>query len=69
MYKENSARYYRKCTQTFIQITRYSCQSLMELEFSEQIFEKYANTKFHENPSTGSRVVQCGQADRQTWRK
>jgi len=32
----------------------------MELEFSGQIFEKYANTKFHDNPSAGSRVVPCG---------
>ena len=24
-------------------------------------FEKYSNTKFHENPSSGSRVVPCGQ--------
>ena len=36
------------------------CQILIILEFSEQIFEKYANTKFHENPFSGSRVVPCG---------
>jgi len=35
----------------------------MKLEFSRQIFEKYSNTKFHENPSSGSRVVPCGQTD------
>ena len=28
----------------------------MELEFSGQIFEKFSNIKFHENPSSGSRV-------------
>jgi hypothetical protein len=28
------------------------------------IFEKYWNTKFHEDPSSGSRVVPCGQTDR-----
>ena len=28
----------------------------MRTEFSRQIFEKYANIKFHENPSRGSRV-------------
>ena len=38
----------------------------MELEFSAQIFEKYANRKFNENPSSGSRVVQFGWTDRQT---
>jgi hypothetical protein len=29
----------------------------MKLEISSQIFEEYSNTKFHENPSGGSRVV------------
>jgi hypothetical protein len=38
----------------------------MKIEFSGQIFEKYSNIKFHENPSNGSRVVQCGQTDGQT---
>jgi len=28
----------------------------MNLEFSRQIFEKYLNMKFHENPSSGSRA-------------
>jgi hypothetical protein len=32
----------------------------MALEFSQHIFEKYSNIKFHENPSSGSRVVPCG---------
>jgi len=36
----------------------------MKLRFSRQIFEKYPNIKFHENPSTGSRVVPCGQTER-----
>jgi hypothetical protein len=35
----------------------------MELKFSRQIFEKYANIKFNENPSSGKRVVPCGQTD------
>jgi len=29
----------------------------MKLEFARQIFEKEANIKFNENPSSGSRVV------------
>jgi hypothetical protein len=33
----------------------------MKLWFTRQIFEKYSTTKFHENPSSGSRVVPCGQ--------
>jgi hypothetical protein len=41
----------------------------MKLEFSRQIFEKYSNIKFHENLSTGSRVVPRGQTDRQTERQ
>jgi hypothetical protein len=33
---------------------------LMKLEFPRQIFEKYANTKFHTNPSSWSQVIPCG---------
>jgi len=32
----------------------------MELEFSQQIFEKYSNIKFHKNLSSGSRAVPNG---------
>jgi len=35
----------------------------MKLEFSQQIFEKYSNILFHENPSSGTQVVPCGQTD------
>jgi hypothetical protein len=45
--------------------TRYSCQILTKLEFSRQIFEISSNIKFHENPSSGSRVVPSGRTDRQ----
>jgi len=38
----------------------------MKLEFSGQIFEKYVNIKFHENPSGGARVVPCGRPDGRT---
>jgi hypothetical protein len=42
----------------------------MKLDFSEHIFEKYSNIKFHENPSSGSHVVprrrMDGQTDKQT---
>jgi len=41
----------------------YSCPILMQLEFSGQIFEKSSNIKFHENPSSGSKDVPCGQTD------
>jgi hypothetical protein len=32
----------------------------MKFEFSLKIFEKHSNVKFHENPSSGSRVVVVG---------
>jgi hypothetical protein len=37
----------------------------MQLELSREIFEKYSDIKFHENPSIGSRVP-CGRTDGQT---
>jgi len=43
--------------------TRYSSPILIKPEFSRQVFEKYPNIKFHENPSSGCRVVPCGQTD------
>jgi hypothetical protein len=48
-----------------MQSSRYSCQILMEHEFSRQIFEKYSSIKFHKNPSIGSRFVPCGRTDGQ----
>ena len=44
----------------FVQSTRYSCPILMCLAFSRQISYEYLNTKFHENPSSGSLVVPRG---------
>ena len=35
----------------------------MKLEYHRKIFEKSSNIKFHENPSSGSRVVPCGRTD------
>jgi hypothetical protein len=32
----------------------------MKLEFSQRIFKKSSNIKFHENPSSGRRDVPCG---------
>jgi hypothetical protein len=31
-------------------------QILINFEFSRQVLEKYSNTKFHENPFSGSRA-------------
>ena len=33
----------------------------MKCEFIGQIFKKFSNIKFHENPVSGSRIVPCGQ--------
>jgi hypothetical protein len=46
--------------------SHYSYRILMKLEFSGQIFGKNFNIKFHQNSSSWSRVVACGQLDRQT---
>ena len=36
----------------------------MKLETSGQVFEKCTNTRFGENPSSGSRIVRCCLTDR-----
>jgi hypothetical protein len=41
----------------------YSYPILMKHEFFRPIFEKFSNTKFRKNSSSGSRVVLCGQTD------
>ena len=42
---------------------------LMKLEFSQQFFKQYSNIKFHENPSSESRVFPCGRTDGRTDRQ
>jgi hypothetical protein len=42
----------------------YSCQILIKREFSRQIYEKYSEIKFNENPFRGSRVT-CERTDGQ----
>ena len=43
--------------------TRYSYQILIKPEFSTHILENSLCAKFHQTPSSGSRVVPCGQTD------
>ena len=50
----------KKCILVFMQSTRYSCHTLMKLEFSRQIVEKHSNTKYHKNSSSVFRVVSFG---------
>jgi hypothetical protein len=45
--------------------TLYFGHNLMDIKFPLEIIERYYNTKFLENPSSGSRVVPCGRRDRQ----
>jgi hypothetical protein len=60
---KNCARYNEKCIFVFAQSVRYSCQILMKLELSLQIFERRYNIKTNADSFSGSRVVPCGQAD------
>jgi hypothetical protein len=46
--------------------TTYSFQILMKLEIPRKTLEKYYNIKFHENPTSGSRVFRSGQTVRET---
>jgi hypothetical protein len=41
-------------------VTCLACYILTNLELCKEIFENYFNIKFHENPPSGSRGVQCG---------
>ena len=42
---------------------RYCCLILTKFEFSQQILTEVLYLKFHENPSSVSRVVPCRQTD------
>jgi hypothetical protein len=46
--------------------SRYSCRILTKLSPSGHIFEKSSDIRFHENPSSGNRLVPCGQTDGRT---
>jgi hypothetical protein len=60
------AKYDHKYLLVFVCSTRNSCQILMKLEFSRQIFQKCTRIKFHENPLKGRRVVAAGWIHRPT---
>ena len=67
--ERNSAGYYPKVRGSSCKVPVIIHRFSWKLEFSQQIFgKKNSNTKFHENPSSGSRVVPWGQTDGQTWR-
>jgi hypothetical protein len=62
--EQNRARYYDKCAHVFTWC-RFSYQAVMTLEFKRQIFENPL-IRFHENASSGCRVVPCGRTDGRT---
>jgi hypothetical protein len=65
-YEESEIFFFHRCTKILLSSTRYSCQILINLEFSRQIFQKYSNMKFHGSPSSVGRAVSCGKAYKQT---
>jgi len=44
---------------------QYSYQMLIRIEFSRRTSQTWSNIKFYDNLSSFSRVVPCGQKDRQ----
>ena len=58
--KKNCRRCDKICVLAFTWSAHYSCQMLMEVEFSGQIFSKRSSNKFKENPSSGSQIVTGG---------
>ena len=61
--KDNLARCSRTCDEVFMGSTCYLCRLLKKLQFSRQVFEETSNIKFHQNHSSGSRVVPYGRTD------
>ena len=47
--------YWSSCNVPII-FVRFLCN----FNFLDRYSKKYSNTKFHENPSSGSRVIPCG---------
>jgi len=65
-FEKNWLRNDKKCILVFMQNNRYFCPIWIKLEFSERIFKKYSNIKFHKNPSSSNTVVSGGQTGRRT---
>jgi hypothetical protein len=61
--KRDNVRNLHRCSR---KVPVDSCQILIIVDFSGQAVKKSLNIKFHENPSSESRVLQCGRTDKQT---
>jgi hypothetical protein len=64
--KKRWARYDNECILALILSIHFSCQILVKLEFSRDIFENVWISNFMKIRPVWSRVVPCGQMDRQT---
>jgi hypothetical protein len=64
--KKKWARYDKKCM--FVLHVKYPLflSDVKETWLVSTILGKYSNTKFNENPSSGSRIVPCGQMEART---
>ena len=62
--KKKWAWYDKKIHICHLWSTHFFCQIFMKFEFSRQFFEKSWNIRLHERPSSGNRIVLCGQTDR-----
>jgi hypothetical protein len=60
---KKGARYDKNAYWSSSKVPRMLSPIFMKLEFSWQILEKSSNIKFHENPSSGSRVVSYRRTD------
>jgi hypothetical protein len=60
---KNWAKRDHKCVLVFMYSNSCSFQILVELEYSWQIFEKYSDSKFHENLPSGSHRAPCRRKD------
>jgi hypothetical protein len=59
----------KKYILVFMQNTLCSFQTVVTLEFSQQIYEQYSNIQFHKALTIGSRGVTCGQTNGRTDRR
>jgi hypothetical protein len=65
-WEELSEMWSEMCVGLHVQCSAHILLDFNETYIFRHVFENYSNIKYHENLSSGSRVVPCGQTDRQT---